>query len=72
MRVRRLVIWLAAGTIVLTGVVLPLAVLRPLGRAPGPPDTSTPSGSLERILAARGIEVRLPERWDGRVYFISG
>jgi hypothetical protein len=61
--------WAAAAVVLLAGILIPLMILLPIGRSPEP---ANPTQALGRTLAAMGIELTIPEGWDGRIYAVNG
>jgi hypothetical protein len=71
-RWRRQMGWVAVAALLLVGIIVPLVSLLPLGEQPGTDGATREGGSGEEIFSVGGVQVALPEGWDGRWYYIEG
>jgi hypothetical protein len=65
--------WAAAAALLLAAIVLPLTTLLPLGGSRKDEGrTRDPAASPAQTLSVGGIQVSLPDEWEGHVYYIRG
>ena len=67
-RLGRLIVASAAAL----GVVVPLALLLNLGQPGDGRQTPPPADAQDPVVAIGGIQIAIPEGWDGRIYHITG
>jgi hypothetical protein len=71
-RRRRRIALVGAAAVALAGVLVPIALLFPLGQSSTDGDSALGSLPEEQTLVAGGIQVVIPDGWFGRVYYIHG
>lgn len=65
--------WAAVAALLLAGIVLPLATLLPLGGSPKDDGrTRDPGASSAETFSVGGIQVAVPDGWEGHVYLVRG